>query len=124
MATTDLQKERKRICRVSAVRYPSSLNINLESIQTKATLFVPKKGVTYNQLNPDASLNLQYVIPSGVIALNDDGDKDLIIASLPLVQRLFDVPGKVSGLEVKVDEDEIAETYESLKVRFLATTFW
>jgi len=93
----------------------SSLNINLESIQTKATLFVPKKGVTYNQLNPDASLNLQYVIPSGVIALNDDGDKDLIIASLPLVQRLFDVPGKVSGLEVKVDEDEISETYESLK---------
>ncbi len=93
----------------------SSLNINLESIQTKATLFVPKKGVTYNQLNPDASLNLQYVIPSGVIALNDDGDKDLIIASLPLVQTLFDVPGKVSGLEVKVDEDEIAVTYESLK---------
>ncbi|MCO4819326.1 MAG: FtsX-like permease family protein [Bacteroidetes bacterium] len=93
----------------------ASLNINLESIQTKATLFVPKKGVTYNQLNPDASLNLQYVIPSGVIALNDDGDKDLIIASLPLVQTLFDVPGKVSGLEVKVDEDEIAETYESLK---------
>jgi len=93
----------------------ASLNINLESIQTNATLFVPKKGVTYNQLNPDASLNLQYVIPSGVIALNDDGDKDLIIASLPLVQTLFDVPGKVSGLEVKVDEDEIAETYESLK---------
>lgn len=86
----------------------SSLNINLESIQTKATLFVPKKGVQYNQLNPDASLNMQYVVPSGVVVLNEDGDKDLIIASLELVQDLFDVKGRVSGLELQVEPNSIS----------------
>lgn len=93
----------------------SSLNINLESIQTKATLFVPKKGVEYNQLNPEASLNLQYVIPSGVVVLNEDGDKDLIIASLDLVQNLFDVPGRVSGLELQVDPERITAVQKSLQ---------
>ncbi|MFT5723329.1 MAG: lipoprotein-releasing system permease protein [Bacteroidia bacterium] len=86
----------------------SSLNLNLESIQTKATLFVPKKGVAYNHLNPEASLNMQYVIPAGVVVLNEDGDKDLIIASLELVQALFDIKGRVSGLEIQVKTDELA----------------
>ncbi|MFT5481290.1 MAG: lipoprotein-releasing system permease protein [bacterium] len=94
----------------------TSININLESIQTKATLFVPKKGVEFNQLNPDASLNLQYVIPAGVVVLNEDGDKDLIIASLELVQSLFEVPGRVSGLELSVKEGEEKAVLKALKV--------
>jgi lipoprotein-releasing system permease protein len=95
----------------------SSLNINLESIQTKATLFVPKKGVAFNQLNPDASLNMQYVVPAGVIVLNEDGDKDLIIASLKLVQDLFDVSHGASGLELKVDEDYIEKVQSIIEER-------
>ncbi len=95
----------------------SSININLESIQTKATLFVPKKGVEYNQLNPDASLNMQYVIPSGVVVLNEDGDKDLIIASLEIVQALFDVKCRVSGLELQVDPDDLKDIEASIETQ-------
>ncbi len=100
----------------------SSLNVNIESIQTQATLFVPKKGVEYNQLNPDASLSMQYVVPSGVVVLNEEGDKDLIVASLPVVQALFNVEGRVSGLELKVVPDEI-KTVQSVLIEILGDSY-
>ena len=71
----------------------------------------------YNQLNPDASLNMQYVIPSGVVVLNEDGDKDLIIASLEIVQALFDVKGRVSGLELQVDPDDLKDIEASIETQ-------
>lgn len=94
----------------------SSLNLNLESIQTPATLFVPKKNVEYNHLNPEASLQMKYVVPSGVVVLNEDGDKDLIIASLDVVQGLFDVENRVTALEIKVNPKRIKSVQKELRI--------
>jgi len=79
----------------------SSLNISLRGSETTATLFVPKKGVEYNQLNPEASLNMEYIIPSGVMVLNEDGDKDIILAPLKLTQDLLGSDGKITGVEIR-----------------------
>lgn len=92
----------------------SSLNISLNNDQTLAAMFVPRKGVEYNHLNPEASLNTSYVLPSGIVLLNEDGDKDLIIVSLNLVRELFDVKTNVSALEVKIDEDKVEQVQNKL----------
>ncbi|MBO6517144.1 MAG: FtsX-like permease family protein [Bacteroidia bacterium] len=96
----------------------ASLNINVENDQTQAALFVPKKGVQYNSLNPEASLNTSYAMPSGIVLLNEDGDKDLIISSLEMVRELFELEKEVTALEVKVASGEIEEVREAVLAQF------
>ncbi len=96
----------------------SSLNINVENDKTVAALFVPKKGVAYNNLNPEASLNTSYALPSGIMLLNEDGDKDLIITSLKLVRELFELKSEVSALEIKLKTDNPDDVKEELSTLF------
>jgi lipoprotein-releasing system permease protein len=95
----------------------SSLNINVQNGQTLATLFVPKRGVRYNNLNPEASLNSDYVLPSGIVLLNEEGDKDLIITSLNFVQSLLDRGEAISALEIKVENGHTEDVQEQLQAK-------
>lgn len=96
----------------------SSLNINTDNTMKAAALFVPMKGVEYNQLNPEASLNSSYVKPIGVIMLTDDIDRDLVIVSLGTAQKLLQVEKKVSSIELALkagyDLDEVQRELKSL----------
>ncbi len=93
----------------------SSLNINTQNVQTLATLFVPKRGVRYNNLNPEASLNSDFVLPSGIVLLNEEGDKDLIITSLSFVQSLLDRGNDISALEIKAEEGYAKDVQKQLQ---------
>lgn len=95
----------------------SSLGINLSNDQTMATLFVPRKGVPYNSLNPEASLSTGYVMPSGVMVLNEDGDKDLILTSQRFVRELFEYNDGASALELKVKPEHLSEVHAAIKER-------
>ena len=95
----------------------SSLGVNLSNDQTMASLFVPRKGVPYNNLNPEASLSTGYVMPSGVMILNEGGDKDLILTSKKFVQELFEVDNGASALEVKVVGGESGRVRDEIRSR-------
>jgi len=80
----------------------SNLNVNTDNLARKAALFVPIKGQEYNHLNPEASLNTIYVLPSGIIILTEDSDRDLILVKLATAQELFQQENKVTALEIKL----------------------
>ncbi len=83
----------------------SNLNVNTDNVARKAALFVPIKGQEYNHLNPEASLNTIYVLPSGIIILTEDSDRDLILVRLTTAQELFQQTNKVTALEIKLMND-------------------
>ncbi|MCB9262026.1 MAG: FtsX-like permease family protein [Flavobacteriales bacterium] len=88
-----------------------SLNINLSGMQTAAEFFVPKKGVEFNNLNPEGSLNIEFAIPAGVILLNNEGGtNDLVVSSLNFTRKLFDLEKNITSLELKISAETARKT--------------
>jgi lipoprotein-releasing system permease protein len=108
----DLNSESGKNKAVFGGALSSSLNINTDNIIRSAALFVPAKGVEYNQLNPEASLNSTYVIPTGVIMLTEESDKDLILVSLQTAQELFQRDTMISALEIAIEPNSDIESLQ------------
>lgn len=75
------------------------------------TVFVPRRDVEYNSLNPMASLSAGYLRASGVFTVSEEKDNETFITSLSFAQKLLTYPGSISSLEVTLqnnaDADEV-----------------
>ncbi|MFT4521623.1 MAG: lipoprotein-releasing system permease protein [Bacteroidia bacterium] len=87
----------------------NNLGINVDNTQKVVTVFVPRRGVEYSSINPDASLNNQFILPGGVILMPEHSDKDLIIVPLKFSRDLFEYKTEVSSLELGISNKESVE---------------
>ena len=53
------------------------------------TIFVPRRDVDYNALNPMASLSTGYLRASGIFTVNEEKDNETFITSLAFAQKLL-----------------------------------
>lgn len=114
----DLRRSDDFIGAVFGGTIAASLNIQTRLSTTNATVYVPMKGVEYNHLNPEASLQLEYLLPTGVIMLSEESDKDLILVNLNTARELFQTGKGVGALEIKLMEtanrSEVQKTIQNV----------
>lgn len=70
------------------------------------SIYAPKRGERVNMANPMASFNADELISSGYVfqVKQSKYDANYIITSLEFAQHLFDQPGRVSQIELKLKE--------------------
>ena len=69
------------------------------------TVFVPRRDVAYNSLNPMASLSSKYLRASGIFIVHEEIDGETFITSLDFAQDLLSYPNSISSLELSIDQN-------------------
>jgi len=92
----------------------NQLSINMNAYVNELSLFSPVKGKMSN-LNPDDNLNQVYCTPSGIFSLNDELDYQYAFVNIKTARELFDLPNKVSALELACEEGETDHVQKLLK---------
>ncbi len=86
--------------------------------QNLVTVFVPKRDVKYNALNPQASLSTEYLRASGLYVVHEEIDNEIFLTSLTFAQKLLTYPNSVSSIEINLkpnsDNSEVKEDLEQL----------
>lgn len=73
------------------------------------TVFVPRRDVEYNSLNPMASLSTKYLRASGVFLVHEEVDNEVFITRLEFAQDLLSYPNAISSLDLSLTNEEKAE---------------
>lgn len=73
------------------------------------TVFVPRRDVEYNSLNPMASLSTKYLRASGVFLVHEEVDNEVFITRLDFAQDLLSYPNAISSLDLSLTNEENAE---------------
>ena len=74
------------------------------------SVFVPRRDIEYNSLNPMASLSTKYLRASGVFLVKEDVDDEVFITSLDFAQDLLTYPGQISSLELSLNNEAESES--------------
>ncbi|MCB0657766.1 MAG: FtsX-like permease family protein [Saprospiraceae bacterium] len=77
----------------------SAIGANIQDAFNPITVYMPRK--TRSSL--DRSFETKFIYPSGIFSLQQDYDKELVIAPLPLVRSLLGYHHEVSYLEIRLD---------------------
>ena len=79
------------------------------------TVFVPRRDVEYNAMNPTASLSTQYLRSSGTFMVHEEVDNEVFMTRLGFAQKLLSYPNSISALELTlVPEVDPIEAKEEL----------
>lgn len=86
--------------------------------QSFVTVFVPKRNVNYNALNPQESLSTEFLRASSVFSVHEEIDNEVFLTDLAFAQKLLDYEGSVSSLELNLsDETRLESVRDKLKAR-------
>lgn len=77
------------------------LNVMLNSPRQMG-IYVPRRAGKVS-LDPERSINRKYLYVSGVFMIEQDYDSKYIIVPLGFAQDLFEYPGRLTALEIKLD---------------------
>jgi lipoprotein-releasing system permease protein len=77
------------------------------------TVFVPRRDVEYNSLNPMESLSTEYLRASGIFIVHEEIDNEIFLTSLSFAQKLLSYPNSITALEVSIGSDTEAEVVKS-----------
>jgi lipoprotein-releasing system permease protein len=84
------------------------LSMDIQHIFAPVQLFVPKRGMQPS-LNPEDAFNRDWIVPSGVFALQQDFDNKYVFVPITFARKLFDMPIAVSSLEISIARNEDAD---------------
>lgn len=84
--------------------------------QRFVTVFVPKRDVEYNALNPQAALSTSYIRASSIFAVHEEIDNEVFITSLDFARELLSYSNAVSSVELAIsNEDNKTEVKDLLE---------
>ncbi len=86
---------------VFGVGLASKLNL-FPGSQQLVSVFVPKRNVEYNALNPQAALSTKYLRSSAVFQVHEEIDNEIFVTSLDFAQDLLSYPNSISSIELKL----------------------
>ena len=68
-------------------------------------VYVPRRDVEYNSLDPSASLNFDFLQVSGIFIVHEEIDNEIFITDLSFAQQLLGYKNAVSSLELQLKPD-------------------
>lgn len=111
---------------VLGIQLMSQLSLDPDNVFSQVVLFYPDASVNA-ALSPESAFRSQKLRADGAFQAQDDFDSKYILASLPVVQQLFNAEGKYSSIELKLNDgvnaDDVKETLKtSLGAAFTVET--
>lgn len=91
----------------------NQLDVNTNVFVNELSLFSPVRGKS-NSLNIDDQINQIYCEPSGIFSLNDELDFQFVFVSLKTASQLFDLPNKITAIEIACEKNKSEEVKEKL----------
>lgn len=73
------------------------------TLTTPIQIVVPKRDFK-NRINMDQSINRGYVFPTGSFSVEQEIDNKYILVPIAFARRLFELDGRLSSLELKINE--------------------
>jgi lipoprotein-releasing system permease protein len=92
----------------------NQLQVNLSEFSNELSLFSPVRGKEVG-FNPMDNMNQVYCSPSGIFSLNDDLDYQFVFVSLETAKKLFDIPDKISALEISCEKNQNEDVQKILQ---------
>ena len=92
----------------------NQLHVNMSIFVNEVSLFSPVRGKSQG-LSASDQLNQLYCNPSGVFSLNEELDYQLAFVKLETARRLFDLPDKISAIEIDCEPGRIERVQKELK---------
>lgn len=80
------------------------LNVNTENYLRTADIILPKRGQQYNTLDPEGSISQGSLLPSAVVMIGKEVDKDFVLVPIRFARELLNYPQMVSSLELFLDD--------------------
>lgn len=80
-----------------------AMNIDVNNAFSGLKISYPRKGVVVTE-NPDEALNSIVVKPEGNFRIQDEFDGQYVLVPLSAARSLFDMPGQVSSVEIRLKE--------------------
>lgn len=93
----------------------NQLQLNISGYTDELSLFCPTRGKVAS-LNPSDNMTQLHCNPTGVFSLSDEFDYQYVFTNLSTARLLFDAPGQLSAIEVKVKAGQIATVQHELEV--------
>jgi len=91
------------------------LGVNIYDDYAVVKAYAPKR----NRKGPmDKPFNMRAMQPSGIFAIQQDYDNEYILSSLGFAQELLELPGRISGIEVKLSPQSEGESIRQLRNKF------
>lgn len=78
------------------------------------TVFVPRRDVEYNSLNPMAALSTKYLRASGIFLVHEEVDNEVFITSLDFAQDLLSYPNSISSLDITLYHPDEADKVKNV----------
>jgi lipoprotein-releasing system permease protein len=97
-------KDKSRSYAVIGQGVAYSLQVGLNFINP-LFVYMPKRVGTINLANPDDAFRRNYLLPSGIFAIEQDYDSRYIIVPIGFMRELLDYTTEVSSIEIKLDPE-------------------
>lgn len=90
---------------IVGVHIAARLGLSVDNDFNRIDLYFPNPEVRNPVLNPTDAYDMLELRPDGIFKVQEEFDARYVLAPLPLVQQLFQQPGAVSSLELKMKPD-------------------
>ena len=86
------------------------------------SVYVPKKG-RETSLLPTGNFNQKLIYPSGIFSIQQELDSKYVIVPIDFAREIFELPGKVSAIELKLKEGYKEKEAKAAIVSLLGSDF-
>jgi lipoprotein-releasing system permease protein len=78
----------------------NKLGVNIHDVLSFLQVYVPRRGITFNSLNPESAFTSEAVTAGGIFAIQQDFDSKYVLLPLPFVKKLLNYSSQVSAIEI------------------------
>ena len=115
-------KEKSRSYAVVGQGVAYSLQVGLNFINP-LFVYMPKRVGTINLANPDDAFRQNYLLPSGIFAIEQDYDSRYVIVPIDFMRELLDYTTEVSSIEIKLDPEFDPKTTQQKMIELLGEDY-
>jgi lipoprotein-releasing system permease protein len=115
-------KDKNRSYAVIGQGVAYSLQVGLNFINP-LFVYMPKRVGTINLANPDDAFRRNYLMPSGIFAIEQDYDSRYVIVPIDFMRELLDYTTEVSSIEIKLHPEFDAKTTQQEIIDLLGEDF-
>jgi len=89
---------------IFGARLANQVGADVNNVFSTVMLYYPNTKSTGPVLDPSSAFQSLNLKPDGEFRVQDDFDSKYVLAAIPLVQELFQEPGKYSSIEISLNE--------------------
>lgn len=78
----------------------NKLSININDVLSNLVIYVPKRGVSLSNLNPESAFSTEAISTMGVFAIQQDFDAKYVLVPLDFSKKLLNYTTQVSAVEI------------------------